>query len=151
MSGPDQWVCDKHGTSGFMPEENGLGDDCPGCIEDSIREREHADLMDEVVGWAICWWTSKCPSGMTASEHAKTPAVNTIGDREERLAWAVASYLQLPGVPKTYGFRSNIREGGWHNPKHDSYRIGYAAGIEHKCSAIRALSSAGLVWRGVKP
>jgi hypothetical protein len=162
MSGPDQWVCEKHKTSGFMPDELGLGDGCPGCLEERIRERERADLMDEVVGWAVCWWASKCPAEMTAAEHAKNPTVNTVGDREERLAYVVASYLQLPGVPKSHGFRSKIRERainecyfakerGCPNPDNDDYRIGYAAGIEHKCAAIRKLSSARPVWIGVRP
>lgn len=42
MSGPDQWVCEKHGTHGFCASEWDEGDSCKECA------REVREAMDRV-------------------------------------------------------------------------------------------------------
>jgi hypothetical protein len=51
-------------------------------------------MNGEVTDAALNWWASLRPVGYTMEDHLKNPTVNTTSYAEERLANAVAGYIE---------------------------------------------------------
>ena len=61
-------------------------------LREAVRERDEALRVQSA---ALAWWRAHRPVGWTREEHLREPTVNTLTDREKRLARTVAALAKV--------------------------------------------------------